>query len=244
MNNSNAQFYILVDYDNLEKNQNLQEGDILTAISHMLNRLDQKLDFFKNADRLQPVKILLYGGWYEERMWTNKSQKIKQAISDQVSTLFTSSHGTELNVSINLSYGMLSIPGRPFFGTYRRYPGNFNIRNLYKCCDDGEVCIDFIKHVKEQNSCIYCGKDLSKLFYSNSQKMVDTIICCDLLCLSQKDQCYIAIVSSDDDLLPPIFQQSQGNDRIYHLLTRQEKGYYFTQYYDPIKPSKYKQTTW
>ena len=38
MNNNNAQFYILVDYDNLEKNQNLQDGDILTAISHMLNR--------------------------------------------------------------------------------------------------------------------------------------------------------------------------------------------------------------
>ena len=148
MNDNNPQYYILVDYDNLEKNQNLQDNDIITAVNHMLCRLDLQLDFFAEAKALQRVNILLYGGWYDKICRTKKSTRIKQEISKQGSSLYLSRHNVNLSPYIDISHGLMSFPGRIFYGTFRHTQAEFKIKNLQSCCEDGEICIDFIKHLK------------------------------------------------------------------------------------------------
>ena len=70
--------------------------------------------------------------------------------------------------------------------------------------------------------------------------MVDSMIFCDLHFLSQSKENMIAVVSSDDDMIPVIFQENVISDKIYHVLTSPKHGYFFTQFYDKIKPANYK----
>lgn len=246
MNDYDTQYYILVDYDNLEKNQKLQDNEIITAMNHMLNRLDRELDFFVEAKALQKINILLYGGWYDQKTRTKKSIRIKQEISKPRPSLFLSQHNVNLNPYIDISHGLMSFPGRTFYGTFRHPQAKFKIKNLQSCCEDGAICVDFVRHLNEHKECCYCSADLSDLLYCDSQKMVDTMICCDLLYLSQKEgsRIFITIVSSDDDLIPPIYQQCKSNNRIYHLLTKEQTNSSFDNFYSSFKPSNYKQTTW
>lgn len=238
------EYYILVDYDNLEKNQGLENQSCMPAVQYLLNRLDQNSDFFSSANKIQNVRIFLYGGWYRENNWTQKSQRIRGDISSQSPFLHSSCHNIKLNVSIQLSYGLLAISGRPFCGTVRRYPAKYQIANKYKCCDDGEICIDFLRHLKDNQECLYCETDQSDLLFWDSQKMVDSMICCDLLYISQKPQNYVAVVSCDDDLLPPIFQQCLISDKVYHILTQNTPSVFYSKYYSRLAPKTYKQITW
>ena len=70
------------------------------------------------------------------------------------------------------------------------------------------------------------------------------MIFCDLHYLAQQPDNVIAIVSSDDDMLPVIFQESVSNNNIYHVLTLPQHGGFFTQYYSKLKPTNYKSITW
>ena len=60
----------------------------------------------------------------------------------------------------------------------------------------------------------------------------------------QEKENIIAVVSSDDDMIPMIFQENMLSDKIYHVLTLSEHGYFFSQFYDKIKPVNYKSVAW
>lgn len=59
-----SEFYILVDYDNLEKNACFSVSQFATAIMEIVKKLDQKSVFFNSSSKLQNINILLYGGWF------------------------------------------------------------------------------------------------------------------------------------------------------------------------------------
>ena len=52
-------FYILVDYDNLEKNACISVDQSAGAIMEIVKNLDQKSDFFNSSSELQNTNIYL-----------------------------------------------------------------------------------------------------------------------------------------------------------------------------------------
>ena len=237
-------YTILVDYDNLEKNQELGEEESISAISYLLNLLENSSDFFDGINALGRVDVFLYGGWYCEGNWTRKAQKISSTLSNSYPFLYTLQSGIKINVFTQLSFGLMCLPGRAFKGTFRRYPAKYRVANKYRCCNKSKPCVDFIRHLEENNQCMYCYSDQSDLLFCDSQKMIDTMICCDILHLSQQHENMIVVVTSDDDLLPPLFQNCLNNANIYHVLTRDKADKYFDRFYSAMAPGNYKQIAW
>ena len=81
---------------------------------------------------------------------------------------------------------------------------------------------------------------MRNVIFSEGQKLVDTMLACDLHWLARDKSNCVALVTSDDDLVPPIFQQSQETENVYHVLTKEESSHCFENFYLPIKPEHYK----
>ena len=238
-------FYILVDYDNFEKNVQISQGQISNGILEIIRRLDQKSNFFSQAIALQDITVLLYGGWFFYNKKSYKSTDIYVEISQDFPQLYLTKSQVSINIVCEMSYGIFSLGKKVFYATYREHSANFSIKRGYqKCCTDGDICIDFVREWQRNKKCVYCQHEDEKLFVNVGQKMVDSMIFCDLHYLSQHPNNVIAIVSSDDDMLPVIFQESVLNDKIYHVLTSSDPGGFFIRYYDNLKPTNYKSITW
>ena len=70
-----------------------------------------------------------------------------------------------------------------------------------------------------------CSVDNSDLVYRHEQKIVDTMLTCDLIYASKNNsQAHIMLISSDDDFLPPIRTALLNGSQIYrlHPKTRQQ----------------------
>ena len=240
-----SEFYILVDYDNLEKNACFTVSQFATAIMEIVKKLDQKSVFFNSSSKLQNINILLYGGWFFNDRLSYKAQEIRRQIQDNFPQLYRLKSNIQINVQCEMSYGILSLgKTKHFYATYRRYPARFEINKKYTtCCEDGDICVDFVKEWLKDKKCCYCSNE-QEIFVSIGQKMVDSMLFCDLHFLSQEKENIIAVVSSDDDMIPMIFQENMLSDKIYHVLTLSEHGYFFSQFYDKIKPVNYKSVAW
>ena len=240
-----SNFYILVDYDNFAKNVGISQGQISNGVVEIIRKLDQKSDFFNQATALKDITVLLYGGWFFNDRKSYLSDDIYIEISNDFPQLYTTTSKIKININCEMSYGIFSLGKKEFYATFRQHPANFSVNRRYvKCCEDGEICVDFVKEWQNNHECIYCGKKNEMLFVNVGQKMVDSMIFCDLHYLAQLPDNVIAIVSSDDDMLPVIFQESVSNNNIYHVLTLPQHGGFFTQYYSKLKPTKYKSITW
>ena len=235
-------FYILVDYDNLEKNACISVGQSASAIMEIVRNLDQKSAFFNSSSKLQNINILLYGGWFFYDKLSYMAQDLRRQINCDFPQLYRLKSNIQINVQCEMVYSIFSLGKSNFFyATYRQYPARFGIDKKYtKCCKDGDICVDFIREWIKNKKCCYCSTENENLFVSIGQKMVDSMIFCDLHFLSQSKENMIAVVSSDDDMIPVIFQVNVMSDKIYHVFTLPKYGYFFSKFYDKIKPANYK----
>lgn len=241
-----SEFYILVDYDNLEQNTCFTVNQGANMIMEIIRKLDQNSIFFNGSSKLQRVNILLYGGWFFNDMLSYKAQDLQRQIQDNFPQLYRLKSNIQINVQCEMAYGIFALgKTKPLYATFRRYPARFSINKKYvKCCDDGDICVDFVRDWIKNKKCCYCTSENSTLFISIGQKMVDSMIFCDLHFLSQSKENMVAVVSSDDDLIPVIFQENTICDRIFHVLTLPTHGDCFSLFYDKIKPQNYKSITW
>ena len=238
-------YYILVDYDNFAKNVEISQGQISNGVLEIIKKLDQKSNFFSKVTALKNITVLLYGGWFFHNRSSFQSTDVYIEISHDFPQLYTTTSKVKININCEMAYGIFSLGKKAFYATFREHTAKFSIKRKYaNCCDDCDICVDFVEEWLKQHKCIYCDTPNDMLFYSVGQKMVDSMIFCDLHYLSQQPDNIIAVVSSDDDMIPVIFQESVLNNKIYHVLTLPQHGWFFIQYYSNLKPTNYKSITW
>ena len=236
--------YILVDYDNLAKNIvgchnfGMKPEDCPRVISLVLKSLDEQSTFFRTARPLEKISVYLYNGWYRDVNKTRLAENILKEISYNPNyKTYTLSSALKVYIDIRLAYGLLSLQQKPFYGTLRRYGPNIKVYSQYSpCCDLSNQLIKGIKHYTKTGCCNGCGNDISKAFFSEGQKLVDTMLTCDMHWLAKTKENSVALVSSDDDLVPPIFQQALETSNVYHVLTTETSSHCFENFYLPLKP--------
>jgi hypothetical protein len=239
------ELYLLVDYDNVMKSSIFEGNSFTDAFTYVLNKIDSNSDFFEPAARLQHITIRIYGGWHFGTSKTTLAQKLDGEIHRRFrGTTFSIRKGFKVILQASLVYSLISAPTKLFRGTYRKYEdADFRVKAGALCCEDAEICRDFVEYLKTKKKCCYCEAEQGDLIYTPKQKLVDTMICCDLLHLSQDSDNSIALISSDDDLIPPIFQNCELNGNILHVFTEAIPNTAFVTFYNEIKPAKYRNIT-
>jgi hypothetical protein len=108
-----------------------------------------------------------------------------------------------------LAVALIQEPGHHLFNTYRRKGKPANVRVAEPDavgCSDSTCILPMIKQLLKTGTCpkTGCGVSSEQVLYRHEQKIVDTMLTCDLLHAMSGLPDNVILVSGDDDFLAPL----------------------------------------
>ncbi len=214
---------LLVDFDNLNKSQKENFQLYLEKI------LSQFIISYDLSDIFIKGYVRLYGGWYEADQLTNEAIELGLKYDQSIiGSLFNKNIKYKYYFSVSLAHSLLRFPEKDFWSTFRKRTNHIRgirFSNCVKNCSYDESLIPKIIDVISKGSCPHqnCPKYLedSPIIYKSEQKMVDTLLTCDLIDSAIVNPTYyhVIVVSGDDDLVPPlVFVSASKNANVSLVL--------------------------
>lgn len=197
-------FAFFIDYDNLPKNH--KDSGILKLVTAALIQAPV------NHTSLGSCHVRLYGGWYEGPYMSRLAQDVAVSIQDEfprVIRLPRNGHIVGLSTNVELAFALLEEPTHHLFNTYRKKgkPGNIRVCSPEDVgCQENSCPLPHTKKLLKTGKCPMqaCTTTATDLVYRHEQKIVDTMLTCDLIYATQLNYDYIILISDDDDFLPSI----------------------------------------
>ena len=204
--------FFLVDYDNIPE-EHKRYG--LAAFIVRLQALGSKHmpkagDFFTR----------LYGGWYSASGLTNPATLLTQEIQRDCPLIVTNGNSILRRVHCELASSLLEVPSYNLGWTLRKREGirsRLTRRYTPACHSLADCSIDkAVAWSRGQCPVAGCGVTASDAFNYYEQKLVDTLLCCDLLSLALRSPAPDTfVVSDDDDMLPAMIMAAKVGGRVW-----------------------------
>ena len=232
--------FVLLDFDNFFKKEinqyTIQEFEYL--IKEIIN------DVLSKNQKPNEIRIRLYGGWYKEDIFSTKASVLEQLLSNI--SIFPIIKGDNIiKGSIELATSIYYLPEHIWTHTLKEKEGISRLRisseNIPEWCSEHKdecpvfMLNKFTKSKEKKCHHYHCEVMNSNVFTGIEQKMVDTMIACDLVTFSQDEKVLsICLFTDDFDLLPPLALSSAlkigknpsaglqlflTNERMIHLCT-------------------------
>ena len=215
---SGDKFYLLVDFDNFfEYRPDADSFDWLQVEFDLL--LKKILQLYKDIDYFD---IRLYGGWKENGKWTRLGSVIQQAVASfNFFPIKDKIQNKIIRGKIELVTRLIAVPFVEWDDTVTTRSGIPRLRLMNPglpegCISDNENCpirliYRFSRKRIRQCSVPGCPVNTKNAFKVVEQKMVDTMLSCDVIHLSNDEDVFGMMVISDDfDLLPPMAMALQN----------------------------------
>jgi len=231
-------FYVLVDYDNILRRRVVREDSLEADLDQIVSLLDRETDFFLDVKRSQTLQIRLYGGWFEDSKTTHMCERAKRSVERFRNRMISVNSSISISRYVNFARGIFSLEERSFFATCRKYDLEASVSNdAGACCVEASERFEYIRDYLRNGACPLCGRGIRSPILARGQKMVDTMMTCDLLQLINATSSAVALVSDDDDMLPALFQGAQKRD-VFHVCLKGRNSY-FERYYKSLAPRLY-----
>jgi hypothetical protein len=201
---------VIIDFDNYFGNDISKLNSELLEFSfkEIINICEQEFDNFSF------LEIRLYGGWYKETTLTKQASALQQLLRN-VSIFPKVFLSKVLNGSLELAVSLYIKPDFIWSHTHKEIDGIKRVRINHDCVDTAcnenrENCPKFILYKfteKKDKKCqVTDCKNLQKnVFKGAEQKMVDTLIACDVISISEtENSAGLMLISDDQDLLPSL----------------------------------------
>jgi hypothetical protein len=206
---------VLVDFDNFYPRR-LEQGDNSDSgwLGHEISRMVTEALHFSPLSQI--IRIRFYGGWMERGVLTRGGSMLQQTINAMNPfPIPNRAKNSMLRGEIMLATRLLHLPLIEWEDTYRSRAGPPRLRLAHStypegCAGASDTCpVRTLQHFtrKKGKGCPVPGCTVTNdnAFMVVEQKMVDTMIACDLLALCQYlDVGGVMVLSDDSDLLPPM----------------------------------------
>ena len=155
----------------------------------------------------------VYGGWYEGTQITRMAEEVTLEIQrdfPKIIRLPTAAGGqVTITTSAELAVALLQEPNHHLFSTYRRKSRPANVRVAQPAvvgCADPACVLPLLKALLKTGRCpkLGCRVAVDDLVYRHEQKLVDTMLSCDLIFAASAGHNRLVLISGDDDFLPPL----------------------------------------
>ena len=208
-----SEIILLIDFDNYFvkpiEGYSIQEFEyeLKIIIDHVTETIEENRCFI--------LKIRLYSGWFENSRLTKKTSETLQKIAGLSLFPIILSNKSLINGQIDIATTLYDIPEYTFENTYREKQGVPRIRVNQDKMDS--ICQDNKKHcpahlltnfTKKKNKICHvegCSTNHNEIFFLREQKMVDTMIACDLITFCECEYVEsIFLISDDIDHIPAL----------------------------------------
>jgi hypothetical protein len=165
------------------------------------------------------VEIRVYGGWLREGEVTTLHDQVAAALNDgEIFPLSNRSLGQTVFGAVTLAKSLLISPGVLLDQTLRPRPG-LTRTSLHPDldrdnCADQPNCtarsiMRYCRNSRRACEVADCGETPFTMFARFEQKMIDTMLTCDLLHAASSELWEsITLISTDTDFIPPLLQAS------------------------------------
>lgn len=197
---------IFIDYDNLLPMQ--KSAGILDVVTKVLVQVP-----WDNATTRGSCEVRVYGGWYEGNQITRMAEQLTVRLQDEFPAIIRVPLGNNVTLSLKttaeLAVALLQEPDHHMFNTYRRKgkPANVKVQEPVDVgCVDTDCVLHQMKKLLQSGRCpkVGCSVSTCDLVYRIEQKIVDTMLTCDMIHSVDRVSGRVILVSGDDDFLPPI----------------------------------------
>lgn len=226
--------FILIDFDNVFKKPLNQ----YTIVEFQLNLNDIVKSVLSLNTSPTEIKIRFYGGWFRDDNLSTVASLLQQKLA--LISLFPIIREKKIiRGSMELATSMFSFPSHIWTNTYKEKEGIARLRvnedvlpewcNLNKTDCPAFMLSKFTSKKAKQCHHQHCDIKNSVAFTGIEQKMVDTMIACDLISFSQFNDVEAVCLFSDDlDLLPPlgftsIFRNDPNSNFKVQLFVKNER---------------------
>lgn len=205
---------------------NLREVDRRNGVVYITEKILNAIGpgFLGTRNR---VTFRFYDGWYELQSLTKNAQSVSADIQNNMPrtvTLRDASTSKNVIVNVELAYTLRNDPNVHLWHTFRPKSGQRNLTckvpQAAGCnmpvCPLSPVTAFFLTGACPEASCAIRPHDL---LVRNEQKLVDTMIASDMFSIHLDSASEAVLVSSDDDLFPPIRTLVKLGTTVLHVLT-------------------------
>ena len=205
--------FVLVDYDNIPA---ATQGAGLQSLANQIDFVAQQA-----YPNLSDLHIRLYGGWYTHSGLTRKGSLLSQEIGAYFPIPLPGSSGARRYLRCEIASALLSSPSDIFYATLRQRNGirsRLSAKSPLWCANPAGCTIAAVV-CWSQGSCSVAGCSVkhSEAYEYYEQKLVDTLLCCDLVHLSLAQNDPIFVVSDDDDMTPAMVMAAKYAPSVSHL---------------------------
>lgn len=201
---------ILIDYDNYfgADVSKISPEQMELSFKEMIRLCESEFSDFNS------IQIRLYGGWYKETSFTKVASEVQQLLS-QVNVFPKVTAKQVLNGTIELATTLHIKPEFVWGYTHKEREGVSRIRINHECADDlckdnRTTCPKYLLYKftdSKDRKCFVdgCNNLQKNVFKGAEQKMVDTLIACDVISASEDNTVIgVLVISDDQDHLPSL----------------------------------------
>jgi len=185
-----------------------------------------------NLTKLGDLFVRLYGGWYTTSGLTKRGTRLTQEIQRESPLVITDGHSIVRRVHCELASSLLEVPSQILGWTMRQRLGmrsRLSRRPTPHCHSPVGCSIDHaVTWSRGKCPVAGCAVAANEAFTYYEQKLVDTILCCDLLSLALRSPAPPTfVVSDDDDMLPAMIMAAKIGGPIWHCRLRPSGGSFY-----------------
>lgn len=214
---------VLIDFDNFSP-----PADAInpSAIRHRL--IECIRSALESHGGASTIRVRLYGGWMDDGLLSRRGSEVASVLP-ALDPFPISRERSVIRGSLDLATSLLDDP-TVFADTYRRRGSIPRVRLTGTPLPDGcaeardtcpaRILKQFTQSGKRLCPVAACSLTAEDAFVAHEQKMVDTLMSCDLLeMVSDPEYAGVSLVTADTDFVPPLLQAARRGRKTLHLIT-------------------------
>ncbi len=175
------------------------------------------------GDSENDITLRLYGGWYDERGLSRDGDRIARDLDRSFPILNRLPFGLQ-RVHCEMASSLYLMPDRIFQSTVRIRRGlkhAIRMDGIVDCAHPDRCSIPSVMHwINGRCPEAKCYVDSRRAFRRREQKLVDTLMCCDLISFAlESTGSRIFVVSEDDDFVPAMLAATRLGGNVCNVRT-------------------------
>jgi hypothetical protein len=220
---SQMKTHILIDYDNLPANV---KGGGLASLARMVNRTVEV-----QYPSVAEIGIRLYGGWYDINGLTRVGTSLAQEIGTVFPLVIATNGHIGCRIHCDIASSLIDTPADLLLHTFRQRKGmrsRLTVAQVPNCANPSSCSAQAVARWSRGRCHVAgCSVSAQSVFTFSEQKLVDTLLCCDLLAIAMRGQTEpVFVISDDDDMVPAMLLGGRLGGAIHVLEGRARQSAY------------------